>query len=941
MRLAAIGLAFTAVSSIHAAPKPSISKPKAAAVASVAVPPGGVIVSSKKDAQLGVTETRLANGLTILTKEVHAAPVAYFSVFYKVGSRNELTGQTGLSHILEHMMFKGTKELPPGSISRLFQRNGAAINAATDIDQTYYHELLSSDRLELAVRIEADRMQNAAFDPEELKHEMSVVRSELEGDNNDPGRQLHDFTFLPMAFQVHSYHWPTIGWRADVENAAKHRDVIYKYYKDHYMPNNATIVAVGDFDTTKLVRLCQQYFGVNKAGKLESHYITPEPVQTGERRAVLKRPGTVGQVMIGWRGSDLGTQDHITMDVLSLILSSGRSSRLYQSLVETGIAEGANAGNYDTHDPYVFTVDADSRAGVSNDKVEAALEEVIEKLKTEPVTAEELTRAKNQIEASFTYQSDSVSDQAQQLGFYQTVYGNYRYLATYLPRIKAVTPAMIQDVAKRYFTQDKRTVATFEPQPLPPGAAPPPPRAPENFGAVTTKPTPQQEKAVAALDAKFNSGKQTAPAARRLPARRVLPNGITVLVQENHANKTIAMAGYIKAGAIFEPKDKVGVAGLTAQMLSRGAAGKSALDIARQLESAGASVSVGANTEDCRFGGQSLTKDFGLIVSTLSDELRRPDFPVDQLERLRGQTLSGLEEMKQDSGGTGGAGALADIAFTQAIFPKGHPFWSPSLDEQAASVKAISRDDLAAFHKEYYRPDTMTIVVVGDVTIADAVAAVTKSFGDWQKPTTPTPKATIPDVPLPATKQEPKIVTLPDTSQTSILFGHIGELKRTDPDYYAATVMNYILGGSVFGSRLGNVIRDQQGLAYSVYSSFDASHGEGPFQIFIGTNPANAYRAVGLAKQAIATFQAKGATPLEVKEAVDYLTGSFALTLETNGGVAGVILAEEDYNLGLDYVNRRTALYRKVTVAQVNALAKKLLHPDKATLVIAGAAPAK
>jgi zinc protease len=907
------------------------------------LPKYGAIVKQTKDKTTNVTETKLANGLTILTKESHSAPVAYFGVYYNVGSRNEVTGQTGLSHILEHMMFKGTKTLPPGSIARLFQANGASINAQTSMDYTCYHELISSDRLELAVRIEADRMINSLFDPVELGHEMSVVRSELEGDSNDPGRQLNDFTFVPLSFISHSYHWPTLGWREDVENAANHREVIYKYYKDHYMPNNATVVVVGDFDTPKLVALCQKYFGVYPAGKLEHHYITPESTQMGERRAVLRRPGASGIVEIGWKAPALGNPDHYAMDVMSLILSSGQTSRFYQNLVKTSIVqEGASAGCYDTKDPYVFVVSASPQETSNNAKVEAGLEAEIEKLKSDLVTPEELERAKNQIIANYTFQNDSVSEQAEQLGFYQTIYGDYHYASTYLDKIKAITPEQIRDVAQRYFVTDKRTVAIFEPQPIPAGTKSnaPLPHA-EHFGVVTSKPTSTQEKTVSALEAQYSSAQKTTPKAYALPIRKVLPNGLTIFVQENHSNKTIAVAGSFKAGGIFDPSDKRGVASFTAAMLKEGAAGKSDNDIARSLEDVNASASVSASTENAGFGGYSLSKDFGLVIGTLADELRHPDFPPAQLEQLRMQTLTELEQEKQDAGGTGGAGRLADIAFSQAIFPVGHPYRSPSLDDQETSVKSITIADLQAFHDKYYRPDTAVIVVVGDIKASDAIDTITKAFGDWQKPSDPAPIVDIPDVPMPISTPDPINVTLPGTMQTSILFGHAEQLKRNDPDFYAATVMNYILGGSIFGSRLGDQIRDKGGLAYTVYSYIDSGLGAGPFETFVGTNPANANKVLSMIKSVITDFKEKGVTKAEVQGAVDYLTGSYPLSLETNSGVARVILSENVYGLGLDYVNNRAGYYRKVTVGQVNALAKKMLQPDSATVVIAGAPPVK
>jgi zinc protease len=934
--IASLLFAASSLSSVTAAPKPALRIAASAPASNVA------IVRQVKDKTLGVTETVLGNGLTILTKETHAAPVAYFSVFYKVGSRNEITGQTGLSHILEHMMFKGTNDLPPGSISRIFQKNGAEINAATSMDYTYYHELISADRLELAVRIEADRMENSKFDPTELNHEMSVVRSELEGDANDPNWQLSNFTFTPLAFINHSYHWPTIGWRADVENAAKHREIIYNYYKNHYMPNNATVVVVGDFDTAKVVGLCQKYFGGYAPGKLESHHITPEAEQTGEHRGVLRRPGSTGQVMMGWKAPVLGNPDHYVMDVIGIILSSGRTARFYQNLVEPGYAQDTSAEGFDTRDPYLFIVSATPQAGVSNDRLEQALTTEIEKLKTAPVSDDELTRAKNQIEASFTFQNDSVSQQGDQLGFYQTVFGDYRYAATYVNRIKAITAAQIQAAAQKYFVADKRTVATFEPQPLPDGAAPlAEAQVTEHFGDVSTKPTPAQEKLVAELENKFNSGTKTTPKAHALPVRKVLSNGIVILVQENHANKTVAISGQIRAGSTFETEDKYGLSSLTAAMLSRGAAGKTEMQIATQLENVGANLSIGSEIEGAAFSGAALTKDFDLVISTLSDQLRRPDFPPAQFERLRALSLTTIKRARQDSGGAGGAGAVADLKFTEALYPKGHPYYTPSFDEQENSVKSITTADLKAFHDKYYRPDTMVIVVVGDVKAADAIDAIAKQFGDWEKPTDPAPIVDIPTVPLPDKAPATIYATIPGTSQTSLLYGHQSSIKRNDPNFYSTMVMDYILGGSIFGSRLGDKIRDKEGLAYSVYSNIDAGLGAGPFTVFVGTNPKNANKALSLIRSVVSDFREKGATQTEVKDAVDYLTGAYPLTLETNAGVAHVILAEEIYGLGLDYINRRADLYNKVTAKEVNALAKQLLQPSKATVVISGAAPEK
>jgi zinc protease len=894
------------------------------------------VVRTSYDQTLSVHEYHLANGLTILAKEVHAAPVVYFGVFYKVGSRDEMSGQTGLSHILEHMMFKGTRDLPPGSIARLFQRNGGSINAETGTDYTYYHELIASDRLELAVRVEADRMENSLFDPTQLQHEMRVVRSELEGDSNNPGWELYNDAFLPTAFASSPYHWPVIGWTSDVEAVSTRRDVIYKYYKEHYMPNNATVVIVGDFNPTAALATCQKYFGVYAPGNLEAHHITPEIVQHGERRIVLRRPGTTGEVLIGYHAPAIGQRAHYVLDVLSQILSSGRSGRLYQDLVQNQIAESASAGNEDKKDPYVFLLDGTDRTGVASATVEKALEDEADRLKTEPVTQDELQKAFHQIDADYIYANDTVSEQAENLGLYASV-DDYHYMDNYLKVIHTVTPAEIQNVAKQVFDVDNRTVATFDPVPLPPGATIPPPFS-HHFGLVTTAASAQQKAILDKLDQQFN-GLATNLGKRPSPTRVVLPNGMTLVVEENHANKTVAMTGFLRAGSCFDPTGKWGLADVTAAMLSRGTTTKNALDLALTLENVGADASVSAGDTTADFGGQCLSKDFKLTVDTIADELRNPAFPQDELDRLVGESTSGLEEARQDAGGTGGPGTLAEIAFSQTLFPKGHPFWVPSIDDSEAALKGITVDDLRSFYGKYYRPDTASLVIVGDVNTSDAISTVKAAFADWQKPDSPAPVVDIPDVHLPSAAPSPQFISVPGTSQTSILWGFPGQLKRSDKDFYAATVMNFILGGSPLTARLGLKIRDQDGLAYTTESNFDATEGAGAFSVFVGTNPVNANHAIDDLKAIVKQVRDQGVSQQELKEAVDYLTGGYPLRLEGNSGVASQLLISQEFGLGLDYIQRRAAYYRGVTVGQVDAAAKAHLHPDVAALVVAGASP--
>jgi predicted Zn-dependent peptidase len=296
----------------------------------------------------GIRETRLPNGLTVLTKEARSAPVVYFSVWFKVGSANEQLGQSGMSHLLEHMLFKGTKTRKPGEISALLQENGADFNATTWFDRTNYFATLASDRLEMVMQLEADRMQNSLFDPAQHQKEMTVVRSEYEGGENNPGSALTKAVRL-AAYQVHPYRWTTIGFRADIENIS--RDEMFAYYKRHYVPNNATIVMVGDFNTAAALALVRKYFGSMSPKPLPKRFITPEPEQQGERRVVVRRAGSTRLVQIAYHIPEFGHRDRYALDVLEGVLSGGRTSRFFERLIQTGLASSADAYDYGLRDP--------------------------------------------------------------------------------------------------------------------------------------------------------------------------------------------------------------------------------------------------------------------------------------------------------------------------------------------------------------------------------------------------------------------------------------------------------------------------------------------------------------------------------------------------------------------------------------------------------------
>lgn len=411
---------------------------------------------------LKVTETVLPNGLKVLLKEEHKSPVVTFQIWYRVGARNERLGKTGMSHLLEHMMFKGTKNYGPKQFSRTVQRNGGNDNAFTSKDYTAYFENFAADRLEIAMDLESDRMQNLLLDPKDFLSERDVVKEERRMRYEDDPTNTMVEQMMATAFAAHPYQWPVIGWMADLGNLT--REDLYQHYRTYYAPNNATIVIVGDFDAKKVLPLVQKYFGSIPRGPEVPKVGAAEPKQLGEKRIVVKQEAELPAIYAGYKVPTIKHPDAYALNVLQGILSSGKSSRLYKSLVyEKQVALYAG-GDYEdvSADPHLFYVYAGVMPGKSTDEVEKALYAEIERLKNEPVADEELQKAKNQAEASFVMSQDSVFYQAMLLGQFETV-AEWRIYARYLDNIRSVKKEDIQRVAREYFTDDNRTVGILVP----------------------------------------------------------------------------------------------------------------------------------------------------------------------------------------------------------------------------------------------------------------------------------------------------------------------------------------------------------------------------------------------------------------------------------------------------------------------------------------------
>jgi zinc protease len=417
----------------------------------------------------------LSNGMKALIVEVPKAPVATVQVWYKVGSRNEVMGRAGLSHMLEHMMFKGTNRYPKGSFSRLIRKNGGMDNAFTSQDFTAYFENLAADRVELALELEADRMQGLVLDANELKTEREVVKEERRlRTEDDPQGALVEALFA-QAYMSHPYHWPVIGWFGDLD--AMTLDDLQRHYDTFYSPNNATLLVVGDVKAETLLPTIKQLFEPIPRGPEPKAVATMEGDQKGERRFLLKRDAQVPFVMMGFRVPNYSSEDSYALDVLESILSHGKSARLYQSLVydqKLSLAVGAEYGLMQA-DPGLFYFYALVSPGQKVEQVEDALHKEIRRLQNEPPTELELQRAKNQIEAARVFEQDSNFRHAMLLGQAESIGAGWRKVDQFLDRIRAVSAKDVQRVAKQYLVEDSRTVGILIPlPPRQPDASPAP-----------------------------------------------------------------------------------------------------------------------------------------------------------------------------------------------------------------------------------------------------------------------------------------------------------------------------------------------------------------------------------------------------------------------------------------------------------------------------------
>ena len=879
-----------------------------------------VALAQDKLPQIKFTEYKLKNGLTVIMHPDKSTPIVAVNVWYHVGSKNESPGRTGFAHLFEHMMFQGAQKYSDGYLSAMDEL-GANVNGTTNEDRTYYYETVPSNFLERALYLEADRMGGllAAMTQEKLDNQRDVVKNERrQRIDNVPYGTASERIGEIMYPEEHPYHHSVIGSMADLSAASL--DDVKGFFRQYYVPNNATLVVSGDYDEKQAKEWVEKYFGSIAKGADIVRPNQPEPKLNGEIRKTYEEVVPLPRLTMVWHSVPQYAPDEAALDMLGSILSSGRGSRLQNDLVYgKELAQIVAAYNGTNEIAGLFQITALAKPGKSLDEIEKEINSEIERIKQTPPTQEEMTRALNTREASAIYSLQTVLGKGRQLSDYAGYLNKPDYFQADLDRYRKVTAADIQKAANTYLNND-RLVMNFVPGK---GALP-------KMNAEANKPT--------SVNAKKKDAAQIAQQTANLPQggpdpkfslpaieKTKLSDGLNVWIVRQNELPIVSMNMVLNAGGVFDSDDKSGVASMTATMLNQGTKTRSAIEIANQLQSIGASVGAGAGWDSTNVSMQTLTKNLDQALDIYSDLIVNPAFPQTELDILRKRTLTGFLQRRSNPT------AISDLVYNRVLY--GNQPYSRQLSGDEKSVKAMMRDDLVNFYNANYAPNNATLIVVGDVDSKTLLPKLEKAFANWKPGARTNPTTEAAETMM--GKAGIYFVDKPGAAQSSVAIGQVG-VDRSNPDYYALQVMNSILGGGSSG-RLFMNLREDKGYTYGAYSSFAFRRGAGPFR-------AGAEIQTGSTKEAVVEFVKelngiRGAIPVtqrELENSKQAIIRRYPAGFETDGQISAQLSNLVTYGLPDTYFNDYIQKVNAVTLADVNRVANKYLTPDKMAIVIVG-----
>ncbi|MEZ5427705.1 MAG: pitrilysin family protein [Pyrinomonadaceae bacterium] len=878
-------------------------------------------------------EIRLKNGLRVIMHIDKSTPIVAVNLWYHVGSKNEVPGRTGFAHLFEHMMFQGSKHYDKDYFGPL-QEAGANINGSTNPDRTNYFEVVPSNFLELALWLESDRMGFLldAMTMDKLNNQRDVVKNEKRQnyDNRPYGTVGAKIAEL-MYPKDHPYHWLTIGSLEDL-TAASMEDV-QSFFRQYYVPNNASLVIAGDFDPKEAEKLVKKYFEpIPKGGEIKR----PNPAAPKldeEIRYEMEDSVQLPRVYMVWHTTPRYSQSEATLDILSSILSSGRGSRLQSKLVyDKQMVQSVFANNGARELSGNFQIVATARPNSNLADIEKEIGAELERIKNEPPTAEEMERALNSIESSAIFGLQTVLGKANQMNDYATYLNKPDYFQADLDRYRRVTAADVQKAAQEYLT-DKRLVLTVVPRK---GEAKSVANSEANRptsvddgdddeGGMAKKTSAEDKTKMAEKDWRYNQPEPKADPSFALPAiqKTKLKNGLEVWLVRQTELPIVSMNLIVKTGSTADPTNLSGLASMTSNLLDTGTEKRSAVDIANETQAIGANLNTGSGWDSSNISMQTLTRNLDKALDIFSDVALHPNFPEDEFTKYKRRAMIGLRQRKDN------ANAIAGVAYDKILYGSDHPY-GVSINE--ASVTAVKREDAQKFYSSYYRPNNATLVVVGDVDAKTLTAKLENAFGEWksgevQEMSVSTPKG--------RDKAMIYLVDKPGAAQSVINIGQVG-VSRDNPDYFPLQVMNSILGGQ-FSARVNMNLREDKGYTYGARTGFSFRHGAGPFTASAGVQTA-------VTKESVIEFMKelngiRGSIPV-TQEELEYnkqsLINRYPRGFETTNQIAGQLSNLVIYGLPDSYFNEYIAKIKAVTLEDVNRVANKYLSPDKMAIIIVG-----
>jgi zinc protease len=856
----------------------------------------------------GVTEYQLTNGLHILL----------FLVTYLVGSRQESYGETGMAHLLEHLMFKGTPSHP--NIPDELSARGAQTNATTNTDRTNYFETLAAtdDNLDWALNLESDRMVNSFIAKKDLDSEMTVVRNEFEQGENSPINVLNE-RVMETAYLWHNYGHPTIGARSDIEKVPIEH--LQAFYRTYYQPDNAVLIVAGKFDENKSLGLIQGKFGsIPKPTRDLPRPYTAEPTQDGEREVTLRRVGDIQAVIAAYHVPPDGHPDTVALDMLAQSLSESSAGRLRKRLVDTKLAVGADASMKSMHDPglleFVAVVPKDGN-------LQAAREELLKAaggIPQEPITEAELTRVRNQMLDGFEKMMTDASAVAGALSEGAAV-GDWRLLFWERDQAKKVTIEDLQRVAAQYLVPSNLTVGMFIPEEKPVRAFIP---AVPDYAAVLRGYT--AGKAVSA-------GEQFEPTPANIEARTsrtsVGPIKLAFLTKKTRGNLVNIMLQF-HFGDEKSLRNRTVAAQFAGNLLMRGTAKHDMTQLNDALTENKTQMSVGGGPTGVQV---SILTDRGHVPAALrlaAEVLKEPSFPDKEFDEFKQKSLASLEGSRNEPQ------AIASLALRRALspYPQGHIRYVPTLDESITRVKATTLEDVRKFYRDFYGIGAAEASFVGDFDPDEARRLLTELFAKWRSPAL---YERVPSL-YKRVAADTKSFNTPDKENAVFLAGTNLELRDDDPNYPALVIGNYILGGGFLNSRLTTRIRQKEGLSYGVNSRLvgGALDKAGSFSATVICAPQNEGKVATAFQEEVARALSEGFTAEEVSAAKSGYLQSRRVDLSDDGmlasGLAEQLFVGRDFHWEEKYQSHVLSL----TPEQVSGAMRKFIDPQTLVVVSAG-----